>query len=176
MKPAVRVFKPTPPINQLTIGQINDITNYINTFRKSHQVPPLIWDAKISKYAQNWSNYLLLNNKFEHSGSSIYGENLAFFKGFNGDMVTLVKRSIDLWYLEISKYDFSKNEYSDSTGHFTCLVWKDSTHFGLGVSINPTTKQAVITFNTSPPGNIIGQFATNVLPSIETVAVKSFQK
>lgn len=172
---AVRIIKPPLPSIQLTGGQINDITTYINSFRTNHQAQPLIWDVKIAKYAQNWANYLLLNNKMEHSGSSIYGENLAFFKNYNNDLITLIKRSIDLWYIEISNYDFTKNEYSNKTGHFTCLVWKDSSHFGIGISVDPITKRAVITFNTSPPGNIVGQFAANVSPSNETVVVKSFR-
>jgi hypothetical protein len=72
-----------------------------------------------------------------------------------------------MWYQEIEYYDFNKPGFKSSTGHFTCLVWKDSKKFGMGISISDKT--VVVSFNTSPPGNIIGEFETNVLPKDTTI-------
>jgi hypothetical protein len=55
----------------------------------------------------------------------MYGENLAYFKGYDGDPLTFIKWSIDMWYQEVEYYDFNKPGFKDTTGHFTCLVWKD---------------------------------------------------
>ena len=69
-----------------------------------------------------------------------------------------------MWYQEVEYYDFSNPGFKDSTGHFTCLVWKDSKKYGLGISISDKT--VVVCFNTSPPGNVIGEFEQNVLPKL----------
>lgn len=150
----------------LSSVQISDIVQYVNMYRAKNQAPPLIWDSTIATFSQSWSYYLNSNKLFVHSGNRSYGENLAYFQGYGTDPVTLIKLSIDAWYNEISLYDFSKPSFSAATGHFTCLVWKSSTSFGMGISINPTTGAADITMNTSPPGNVIGQFQQNVLPLV----------
>jgi hypothetical protein len=156
----------------LTEQQITEITNYINNLRNKHNSPPLTWDNEIGIYAQNWAKYLLDNNLFKHSNSTLYSENLASFSNSNGigsDMVSLIKQSIDMWYNEISLYDFTKNEFSSATGHFTALVWKSSTKYGMGIALN--NNQAIITFNAFPQGNIIGNFKDNVLPPT-TIIIK----
>lgn len=148
----------------ITPEQKTEITNYINNYRARHQSPPLTWDETIATFAQQWSFYLLSNNLFQHSGSALYGENLAYFEGYGNDIVVLLKKAIDNWYNEITLYDFTNPGYKQGTGHFTCLVWKSSTKFGMGFSIDPSNNNKVdITFNTEPPGNYQGQFAQNVL-------------
>jgi hypothetical protein len=148
----------------ITPEQKTEITNYINNYRARHQSPPLTWDETIATFAQQWSFYLLSNNLFQHSGSALYGENLAYFEGYGNDIVVLLKKAIDNWYNEITLYDFTNPGYKQGTGHFTCLVWKSSTKFGMGFSIDPSNNNKVdITFNSEPPGNYQGQFAQNVL-------------
>jgi hypothetical protein len=153
----------------LTDSQRAEIIEYINQYRKAHQAPNLIWDDNITNYSQTWANYLITNNLFQHSGSQLYGENLAYFKGYGSDVMTLLKLSIDLWYKEIEYYNFSKPGFSSDTGHFTCLVWKDSKSFGLGIAIKDDT--VVISFNTSPPGNVVGEFDKNVLPKMTDISL-----
>jgi hypothetical protein len=148
----------------ITLEQKTEITNYINNYRARHQSPPLTWDETIATFAQQWSFYLLSNNLFQHSGSALYGENLAYFEGYGNDIVILLKKAIDNWYNEITLYNFTNPGYKQGTGHFTCLVWKSSTKFGMGFSIDPSNNNKVdITFNSEPPGNYQGQFAQNVL-------------
>ena len=158
------LLKSAPEYLVITDSQKTDISNYINNLRAKHQSPALIWDDTIMAFSQQWANYLLLNNLFQHSGSVIYGENLAYFAGYGTDLMTLVKKAIDMWYNEISLYDFKKPGFSSATGHFTCLVWKSSKFFSMGISINTQAQSAIITMNTSPPGNYVNDFAANVLP------------
>lgn len=160
------LLKSAPESLVITDSQKTDISNYINNLRAKHQSPALIWDDTIMAFSQQWANYLLVNNLFQHSGSVIYGENLAYFAGYGTDLMTLVKKAIDMWYNEISLYDFKKPGFSSATGHFTCLVWKSSKFFSMGISINTQAQSAIITMNTSPPGNYVNDFATNVLPPI----------
>jgi hypothetical protein len=153
-------------INQpiLTADQITEITNYVNNYRAANQAPPLAWNAAIATFAQQWSYHLVSNNLFQHSSTQLYGENLAMFQGYGTDVMALLKKSVDNWYNEITLYDFNNPGFSTDTGHFTCLVWKASTDFGMGLSINTTTNLVDITMNTSPPGNVRGEFKQNVLP------------
>ena len=88
----------------LTSDQITEITTYINNYRRLHQARPLVWDTTIMNASDKWSQYLLTNNLFQHSGNPLYGENLAYFRGYGVDIVTLLKKSVDSWYNEISSY------------------------------------------------------------------------
>jgi hypothetical protein len=153
-------------IIQPSLSQQNiiDITDYVNSYRLKNQAAPLIWNDTIATFAQKWTKYMTSNHVFKHSGSTLYGENIAYFRGYGSDVMVLLKLAVDNWYNEISLYNFNKPGFSDATGHFTCLVWQASTMLGMGISINDATNEVYISFNTSPPGNIIGQFQQNVLP------------
>jgi hypothetical protein len=146
----------------LTGDQITEITAYINKYRSLNQAPSLVWDTTILEASNQWSQYLLTNNLFQHSGNPQYGENLAYFEGYGTDTMTLLKKSVDSWYNEIKSYDFTKPGFSEATGHFTCLVWAASTNFAISITINVLTSAADIVFNTSPPGNIEGKYQDNV--------------
>lgn len=147
----------------LTPPQQAEIVAYVNQYRARCQAPPMTYSATAAAFSQTWATQLATTNTFKHSGSALYGENLAYFQGYGTDPMTLIKLSIDEWYNEISSYNFNNPGFSDATGHFTCLVWVASTSFGIGIAINPSTGAADIVLNTSPPGNVLGQFAANVL-------------
>jgi len=153
-------------MSALTIAQKTDITNYVNTYRAKNQAPPMSWDESIYAVSQNWSNHLAGMHVIQHSGNNSYGENIAFFQGYGSDPLDLIKKAIDSWYAEIALYDFSKPGFSETTGHFTCLVWLATTKFAISVSIDIPSTEAYIVMNTSPPGNYIGEFDKNVLPLV----------
>lgn len=153
-------------MSALTTAQKSDITSYVNMYRAKNQAPPMTWDDSIYIISQNWSKRLAGMHIIRHSGNNSYGENIAFFQGYGSDPVDLIKKAIDAWYAEFALYDFSKPGFSESTGHFTCLVWVASTKFAIGVSIDIPSTESYIVMNTSPPGNYIGEFDKNVLPLI----------
>jgi uncharacterized protein YkwD len=159
------------PHNELTLmpmavstNQIATITDYINQYRALHHAPPLVWDNTIALFSQYWSDYLIKNKLFQHSSTQIYGENLTYFRGYGFDPETLLKLSVKMWYDEISLYDFNKPGFSSATGHFTTLVWKSCTKFGMGFSVDTNTGTVVISYNCSPPSNYTGEYVKNVLP------------
>jgi hypothetical protein len=161
-------------VNTTTIftqSQIDEIIAYVNNYRSLHESPPLIWDTTIATYSQNWANYLLKNNLFHHSGSQLYGENLAYFEGYGTDMMALIKLAIDTWYNEIKLYDFNNPGFSEETGHFTALVWKSTTTCAFGFAIDPITDSVDITMNLSPPGNVIGHFDENVIKPVNPIVI-----
>ena len=161
------------PVTQPTITNENiiELTNYINQYRSRHQSPPIVWDGVVSTYAKQWSYTMTLTNTFKHSGSALYGENISYLIGYGTDIMKLMKLAIDDWYNEISLYNFNNPGFSAATGHFTCLVWKSSTKFGMGIGLNTDTNEAYICFNNSPPSNVIGQFQQNVLPLVNPIPV-----
>ena len=59
------------------------------------------------------------------------GQNLAFMMG--ADLTG--QGAVDMWYREMHDYHFEKPGFSPSTGHFTQVVWKGSTHIGIGRAI-----------------------------------------
>ena len=148
----------------LTQEQKNEITDYINMYRAKHSAPPITYDDTAAAFSQNWAAYLASTGLFEHSTNREYGENLAYFRGYGNKMMELIKKSIDLWYEEISLYDFENPGFSSETGHFTCLIWKNQTSFGMGYAYNPDTDVVNVNQNVSPSCNIMGGFEENVLP------------
>jgi hypothetical protein len=152
----------------LSPEQIDEITAYINEYRSRHQADPIRWSPSISMFTQNWALHLAADNVFEHSGSPVYGENLAFLQGYGNDPMILIKKAVDGWYDEIAEYDFASPGFSQTTGHFTALVWKSTTMFGMGLAINAANNSAYISMNLAPRGNVEGQYVDNVLPLLNS--------
>jgi hypothetical protein len=151
---------------QLTSQQKLDLTAYINAYRTIHQAPPLVWDATIATFTNSWATNMAFNHNFQHSGRATYGENIAYFQGYQADPIGLIKKAVDLWYSEVSMYDFSNPGFSASTGHFTCLVWKASTSYAIAIAFDANSNMAYVSMNTYPPGNVLGQFQQNVFPLV----------
>lgn len=51
-----------------------------------------------------------------------------------------------------------------STGHFTQVIWKNSSRFGLGVAFSDDGRQAFVVAQYGPAGNMMGDFPENVPP------------
>ena len=152
----------------LTVEQKSEITNYINAYRAIHQSGPLTHDDTITEYSQGWAIYLSSNNLFYNSGSKVYGETIAYLKGT--ELIPVLKKAVDVWYNEIGTYDFIKSEFSPETARLTCLLWKGSTQFGLGVAVSGDT--IILVFNTAPIGNVTNQVKQNVLAPILNLRIQ----
>lgn len=79
------------------------------------------------------------------------GQNLAYKSGAE----LTAQEVADMWYNEITKYDFNNPGFSSSTGHFTQLVWSETTEVGIGKAVKGTTTYVVA--NYTPPGNVQGR-------------------
>jgi uncharacterized protein YkwD len=141
--------------------EIKEITEHINMYRAKHSSPQIEYDSAISNNSQTWSDYLLNNSKFAHSNNILYGENLYFSYGSSLSKINQIKHSIDIWYSEILNYDFSKNSHQMHTGHFSALIWKSSTKFGIGYA--ESKSKCIICLNTNPVGNIAGMYKNNII-------------
>jgi len=126
-----------------------------NFYRSEHNASALTWNDTSAKYATDWSD----NCDFKHSGGPT-GENLA--AGYAN-----ASASVDAWGLERKDFDFNKPDFSESTGHFTQVVWKSTTSVGCGRKQcdgdgNPATPGWYVVCEYYPPGNVIGSFDTQV--------------
>ena len=88
------------------------------------------------------------------------GQNLSYMYGqeMTGTAVT------DMWYDEVQNYDFSKGQFSPNSGHFTQVVWCNTTEMGIAKATASDGSNYAVA-NYVPPGNVVGQFTRNVLPA-----------
>lgn len=161
---------------------INAVLQHTNAYRDIHQARGVVHDPSISQISQAWANHLVSKKLFQHNSavnSRGYGENLAqtTWWGSSADTSTVitaqVNHLIDLWYNEISLYNYRNPVFSMKTGHFTQLVWQSTTKVGVGVAI--ANGNLCLVMNYDPPGNYKGQFQSNVLPAKPVAPINNQQ-
>ncbi|KAG6016407.1 hypothetical protein E4U43_003691 [Claviceps pusilla] len=131
------------------------ILNSTNFYRRAHNASDLHWNHTLADFARNH----LLDKRggggclFAHSGGP-YGENLA--RGYAD-----VTASVEAWGEEAAAYDYRGAAFSLGTGHFTQLVWKDTTDVGCGRRWCGREGWYLVC-EYWPRGNIVGRFAEEV--------------
>ncbi|CEJ82075.1 hypothetical protein VHEMI02166 [[Torrubiella] hemipterigena] len=140
-KPAASTPKPIEAPN----GNFTDeMLKGHHFYRSQHSAKDLKWSTKLAGLAQKKIN----SCKFEHDDEP-YGENLAY----NSEKTWA--SFINQWGGERTQYDFNRpTGYSDDTGHFTQLVWKDTTSLGCGYT--KCSYGVLVSCFYDPQGNIEG--------------------
>lgn len=110
-----------------------------NSYRRQHNAPDLVWDRSIAAQAANY----VAGCPNGHSQTKGYGENLAWGYASLG-------AAVKAWYDEVSAYDFNQGGFSGSTGHFTQLVWRDTSK--VGCAVNKACSMPTYICQYSPPG------------------------
>ncbi len=153
--------KPAP---RATAGKLSPaaetfITEH-NRYRAKHCAQPLAWSPQLAADAQKWADTLEAKGcMFGHSGGK-HGENLA--AGTTGAVPP--EEVVRMWYDEVKLYSFSKpTGFSMETGHFTQVVWLDTTQVGCGMVQCKGNDIWVCQYES--PGNWEGQFRQKVLPT-----------
>jgi uncharacterized protein YkwD len=135
----------------------------VNGYRSLHRAPPVSWNATVYERSQAWADHIASNDRAEHSSAALsYGENIAVLRMTQVDDGAAIETACRLWYGESSVYDYRTPAFSPSTGHFTQLVWADTTQVGAGIASNGKNTYIVMQFE--PPGNVDGLFSLNVFP------------
>ncbi|TGZ84780.1 PR-1-like protein [Ascodesmis nigricans] len=116
-----------------------------NSLRKNFTAEPLTWDDDLADSAQEYAEEC----EFEHSGISDIGENLAAGYTTPEDAVTAWSNEED---------DYKTGKITKDAGHFTQMVWKNTTMVGCGWKecdgiLKKGLKQVLLVCHYSPQGN-----------------------
>ncbi len=127
-----------------------------------HGVPPLHGDRQLHDDAQEHADYLAKNNRFELSPGSKYGENLS--TSYENDKLDAVREVIKRWYDKLEYYNFRNpkaNRERPKSEQFSSIIWKSTTHMGIGVAKNKIDdKWVVVVFY--DPGATRSRYRENV--------------
>jgi len=134
------------------------ILNSTNLYRAQHNASAVSWNDTLADFAADYLSSPASDGsqggcKFAHSGGP-YGENLAM--GYAN-----ATASVEAWGEERDEYDFSKQGFHEDTGHFTQLVWKNTTDVGCGRRLCGERGWYLVC-EYWPRGNVIGEFDDEV--------------
>ena len=122
-----------------------------NAVRARAGVPALAWSNRLAARAQEWADWLLARNRFEHSRNPEFGENLFEIMGAPASPAGVVGD----WAAESGDYDYRSNTCRGVCGHYTQIVWRDTNEVGCGVARG--RGREVWACEYSPPGNYVGE-------------------
>jgi len=116
-------------------------------------LPSMSWDTTVAAAAQAWADQC----NFSHSAAG-YGQNLYANAGGGPPSPTSVVMN---WVSEVSAYNYSTNACSGTCGHYTQVVWRNSTLVGCGIKSCSTNTPFgaqfpnwyIVVCNYSPAGN-----------------------
>ena len=116
----------------------------------------LVWSNTVELSAQNYANTLAQNGTFTHSNNS-YGENL-----YASSSSATLKNGVDSWISEKSAYSYASNSCVNNRvcGHYTQVIWKNTTEVGCAKAIYQTGQYqgwTVVVCQYNSAGNYIGQ-------------------
>ncbi|KAL1220716.1 Pathogenesis-related protein PR-1 [Cardamine amara subsp. amara] len=115
--------------------------------------PPLEWDGRLAAYARWWANQRVGDCRLLHSNGP-YGENIFWAAENNWRPGNIVK----VWADENQFYDVKANtcDSQHMCGHYTQIVWRDSTKVGCArVDCSNGGIYVICVYN--PPGNYEGE-------------------
>jgi uncharacterized protein YkwD len=131
-----------------------------NSYRKLHGAPPVVWSEKVASSAQAHAETCPSG----HSGLG-YGENLAW-----ASYELSVSGVVKMWYDEEALYDYANPGFTSGAGHFTQIIWKETTEIGCahvtGCGSDSSLKANTWVCGYNPPGNYLRQFPGNVFPPL----------
>jgi hypothetical protein len=147
-----------------TMGIQEDTLAVHNALRAAHGAPPLEWSDECAEWAQKQADAMAEKGSLFHGNQGpddSHGQNCAMASP-EIDATAAIK----MWYNEVNDpgYNFDSPGFTGGTGHFTQVVWKESTKVGLAVNGN------YVAANYLPAGNMNmpGEFEKNVLKSAST--------
>lgn len=124
-----------------------------NAARTQVGVQPLTWSDEVAETARRWAGELAANGcGLQHNPNKPYGENLYWTTApANATAVTAS------WTSEAAHYDAQTHSCAQGQicGHYTQVVWGNSTKLGCGMASCGSTQVWVCNYD--PPGNYVGQ-------------------
>ena len=120
----------------------------------SPALPKLTWNAAAASVASAWAAHCDWNHNPSRGN---YGENIAA-----ATSPLTPAAVVAMWAAEASNYDYATNGCSGVCGHYTQIVWRDTT--SVGCAIQKCTSGSPFGSSTwyfavcdyAPPGNFVG--------------------
>jgi uncharacterized protein YkwD len=138
-------------------GQLMGITAAHNQIRgevdTGEPIPDLTWSPQLAEVAQAYADVLAGQGcDLVHSGND-YGENL-----FWGSATYSPADVVGAWASEIECFTYTEfpEACGCTCGHYTQIVWRNTTSVGCGIGACPGGGEVWVC-NYDPPGNFIGQ-------------------
>jgi uncharacterized protein YkwD len=165
---AVTAALALPATPALAADPVAKTVELLNAYRAKHGAPPLSLDSEVTHTAQEWADHLHETDGFEHRPNNPYGENLYWISSRTRAIDTVATKALQNWYGESRGYDYA-TEMTDSNIdysvlHFTAMIWKSSTHVGVGLKQGTNGTYVVVNF--AERGNTLNHFVANVLPPL----------
>lgn len=151
--------------SSLSESQVNEVLGFHNQIRAEVGVKPMEWSEELAVFAQEWADRLAFSKgcRMEHrpekgKWEGKYGENLYWSSGYKISEAHLLASRV--WAEE--KKDFKNNPIHPrnlaTTGHYTQMVWHNTTQMGMGLTVCKNG-DVIVVANYNPPGNYVGEKA-----------------
>ncbi|MEM9005517.1 MAG: CAP domain-containing protein [Cyanobacteria bacterium P01_F01_bin.86] len=151
--------------NLTTQAGIDQMLAAHNQVRREVGVSDLVWSEPLAELAQAWADQLISESGLRHRPAAErdqgrIGENLSgIYWSAPGGALRSPHRAVQGWIEEKADYDYATNTCAEGKvcGHYTQVVWADTTEVGCAVARNENVTRDVWVCNYAPMGNIIGQ-------------------
>ena len=140
--------------SEMSLRHVREIAVYHNKVRRDVGVGPLKWSPKLAAFAQQWADELAQTTcRMRHRSGHKFGENL--FIGTDGHYRAV--HAAKAWEGEKPLYKggvLTRTNWKPA-GHYTQMVWRNTTHLGCGEA--RCKGMLMVVCNYHPAGNYIGQ-------------------
>ena len=133
-----------------------------NLARQDVRAAPLVWNEALAAEALGWARQLAREGRMRHSGRAGHGENLwvgtrdAYSHSEMAQLWVDEKRH----FVNRPTPDFSTTGNFADVGHYTQIIWPDTTQLGCAIASDREFDYLVCRY--TAPGNVMGQRALPV--------------
>ena len=125
-----------------------------NAARSSIGLPPLAWDPRLARYAEQYTRRRRSDCALVHSNGP-YGENIFWGSGTGWSPA----QAVAAWVGERRWYRYGTNTCAagDNCGHYTQIVWSGTKSLGCAMVTCSGGRGQFVVCNYDPPGNYVGE-------------------